>query len=57
MVEAQRLARDGMRGRRPAAPPPTYVSVLDLVAGDPIALWQLGEYAALDRLYNPSPDP
>ncbi len=51
--EAQRSAR-GSR-RRPAAPPAAYDKVLDMVADDPVALWLLGEYEALARLYHPSP--
>jgi hypothetical protein len=55
LVEARRLARQGVRARpKPASNTSDCLDILDLVGDDPIALWQLEEYEALDRYYNPA---
>jgi hypothetical protein len=54
LVDAQRLARQGVTPRpRPSTTTRHCLDVLDLIAGDPIAMWQMEEYEALDRYYNP----
>jgi hypothetical protein len=54
LVEAQRLARQGVRPRsRPSSSTLASLDVLDIIADDPIAMWQLGEDDALDRHFHP----